>query len=84
MEKFITSIKDLVYNYLTNRIGDEDEVSIFQLGMVHLLGIGTPVDFKRASQFFGNSSLKDNSDANRMLGFIAECEGDFSSAFKCL
>ena len=82
MEKYITSVKDLVYNYLTNRIGDEDDVSFFQLGMVHLLGIGTPVDFKRASQFFGNSSLKDNSDANRMLGFTAECEGDFSSAFK--
>jgi hypothetical protein len=82
MDKYITSIKDIVYNSLTNRIGDDDEASKFQLGMVHLLGIGTPVDFKRASQFFGNSSLKDNSDANRMLGFIAECEGDFSSAFK--
>ena len=82
MEKYLTSIKDLVYNCLTNKIGDDDEISNFQLGMVHLLGIGTPVDFKRASQFFGNPSLKNDPDANGMQGFIAECEGDFSSAFK--
>lgn len=82
MEKYITSINDLVYDYLTNRIGNGDDVSNFQLGMVRLLGIGTSVDFKRASQFFGNSSLKNDPDANRMKGFTAECEGDFSSAFK--
>lgn len=82
MEKYLTSIKDLVYDSLTNRIGGDNEASNFQLGMVHLLGIGTPVDFKRASQFFGNTSLKNDPDANRMLGFTAECEGNFSSAFK--
>ncbi len=82
MEKYLTSIKGLVYDSLTNRIGGDNEASNFQLGMVHLLGIGTPVDFKRASQFFGNTSLKNDPDANRMLGFTAECEGNFSSAFK--
>lgn len=83
MEKYITSIKDLVYNTITNRIAeDDDSMSSFQMGMVHLLGINTPVDFKRASLYFGNSSLKNDPDANCILGFVNECEGNYSSAFK--
>ena len=50
--------------------------------MIHLLGINTPVDFKKASQFFSNQSLSDNQDAIRLLGFIAECEGNYSLAFQ--
>lgn len=83
MEKYITSIKDLVALEMANAIdGSDESISNFQRGMIHLLGINTPVDLMRASQFFGNSSLKSDPDANRLLGFIEECEGNFSSSFK--
>ena len=49
--------------------------------MIHLLGINTQIDFKEASTFFTNLSLADNPDANRLLGLIAECEGNYSLAF---
>ena len=88
MEKYISSIKDLVIQTLTN--GSEikakaetgDALSCFQMGMMYLLGIDTPIDFKKASKYFENSSLADDSDANRLLGFIAECERNYSLAFK--
>ena len=88
MEKYVKDIKDLVIQTLTN--GSEikakaktgDALSCFQMGMIHLLGIDTPIDFNKASQHFGNQSLADDDDANRMLGFIAECEGNYSQAFK--
>ena len=87
MEKYVKKIKDLVIQTLTN--GSEikakaktgDALSCFQMGMIHLLGIGTPIDFKKAIQYFENQSLADDDDANRMLGFIAECEGRYSQAF---
>ena len=88
MEKYITSIKDLVIQVLTNgseikaKAESGDASSCFQMGMIHLLGIDTPIDFKKASKFFGNQSLSDDPDANRLLGFIAECEGNYSQAFK--
>ena len=88
MEKYITSIKDLVIQALTNgsdikaNAESGDALSCFQMGMIHLLGINTPIDFKKASQYFGSPSLSDNQDAIRLLGFIAECEGIFSQAFQ--
>ncbi len=88
MEKYVKDIKDLVIQILTN--GSEikakaktgDALSCFQMGMIHLLGIDTPIDFNKASQYFENQSLADDNDANRILGFIAECEGNYSQAFK--
>jgi len=87
MEKYVTNIKDLVIQVLTNgseimaKAESGDALSCFQMGMIHLLGIGTPIDFKKAIQYFENQSLADDDDANRMLGFIAECEGRYSQAF---
>ena len=88
MEKSVTSIKELVVQTLTN--GSEikanavkgDAFSCFQMGMIHLLGINTPIDFKKASMFLSNQSLSDDPNSNRLLGFIAECEGKYSQAFK--
>lgn len=88
MEKYITNIKDLVIHALTNgseikaKADSGDALSCFQMGMIHLLGINTPIDFKKASKFLSNQSLSDDPDANRLLGFIAECEGNYSQAFK--
>ena len=88
MEKYITSIKDLVIQVMSNgaEIKDKaekgDALSCFQMGMIHLLGINTSIDFKKASKFLSNQSLSDDPDANRLLGFIAECEGNYSLAFK--
>lgn len=88
MEKYVTNIKDLVIQALTNcseinaKAEDGDALSCFQMGMIHLLGIGTPIDFKKASDYLGNQSLSDDQNANRMLGFIAECEGNYSKSFK--
>lgn len=54
MEKYITSIKDLVIQVMTNgaEIKDKaekgDAKSCFQMGMIHLLGINTPIDFKKS------------------------------------
>lgn len=88
MAKNISSIKDLVIQTITN--GSEIEASAknndaeacFQMGMIYLLGILSPIDFNKAAIYFGNQSLADDSDANRLLGFIAECEGNYSKAFK--
>lgn len=88
MEKYLTSVKELVIQALTNgseikaKAETSDALSCFQMGMIHLLGIDTPIDFKKASKYLGNQSLSDNPDANRLLGFIAECEGNYSQAFK--
>ena len=88
MEKYVTNIKDLVIHALTNgseikaKADSGDALSCFQMGMIHLLGINTPIDFKKASKFLSNQSLSDDPDANRLLGFIAECEGNYSHAFK--
>ena len=68
MEKYITNIKDLVIQFMTNgkemeaKAKEGDAASCFQMGMVHLLGIKASVDFKKASQYFSNQSLAD--DAN--------------------
>ena len=87
MEKYVTNIKDLVILALTNgseikaKAESGDALSCFQMGMIHMLGINTAVDFKKAIKYFGNQSLVNNQDANRLLAFIAELEGNFSQAF---
>lgn len=88
MAKNITSIKDLVIQFMTNgkeiesKAEKGDSESCFQMGMSHLLGINTSIDFEKAAQYFGDKSLADDPDANRLLGFIAECEGKFGEAFQ--
>lgn len=87
MEKYVTSIKEYVIQALTNgkeikkKAKENDPISCLQMGMIHLLGINTQIDFKEASTFFTNLSLADNPDAYRLLGLIAECEGNYSLAF---
>ena len=87
MEKYVTSIKDLVIQVLTNgseikvKAESGDALSCFQMGMIYMLGINTQVDFKKASSFFKKQSLADDPDACRLLGFIGECEGNYSLAF---
>lgn len=88
MAKYITSIRDLMIQANNNisdiktKAKDGDPKACFQMGMIHLLGIKTPVDFKKASSFLENPSLADDPDACRLLGFIGECEGNYSAAFK--
>ena len=88
MEKYVTNIKDLVIQTLTNgseikaKAESGDALSCFQMGMIHLLGVDTSIDFKKAGKYLGAQSLNDDPDANRLLGFIAECEGNFSQAFE--
>ena len=89
MEKdSMTSIQDLVVQLITNlpeiEKGAEngDSKSCFQMGMSHLLGVNTPVDFKKASLFFSNQSLAEDQDVSLLRGFIAESEGNYSSAFQ--
>lgn len=85
---YITSIKDLVILVMTNgsqvifKANSGEPESCFQVGMMHLLGINTPVDFKKASHYLSNQSLVGNQDAILLLAFIDECEGDYSKAFR--
>lgn len=87
MEKYISSIKDLVIQALTNgseikaKAENGGALSCFQMGRVHLLGINTSIDFKKATNFFDNQSLADNPVANRLIGFIEECESQFHQVF---
>lgn len=88
MAKYISSIKDLTIQAMTNGSKIETDAkknraeACFKMGMVYLLGISSAIDFKKATIYFGNQSLTSNSDANRLLGFIAECERNYSEAFK--
>ncbi|MBR6885566.1 MAG: sel1 repeat family protein [Prevotella sp.] len=88
MEKYVINIQDLVILALKNdskfksKVKSGDPTSCYKMGMIYLLGINTPVDFKKSSYYFSNQSLANDSNANRLLGFIAECEGDFSLALK--
>lgn len=87
MEKYITSIKDLVIESMRNDSQIQYQANVgkpegcFKKGMIYLLGINTPIDFKKATQHFSNQSLANNQDANCLLGLIAEFEGNFSQAF---
>lgn len=88
MEKYVTNIRDLVISAMT--IGDTierkaeggDPEACFQMGMIHLLGIEKPVSFRMAIAFFGKKSLSANSYALRLLGFLNECDRNYSSAFQ--
>lgn len=88
MEKYVNNIKDLVIQALTNgseikrKAGNGDALSCFQMGMIYLLGINTPIDFKKATIYLENNSLKEDPDANRLLAFIAECDGNYSLSFE--
>lgn len=88
MAKYISSISDFVIQAMTtgsvmeNKAKGNDPEACFQMGMIHLLGIDKPVSFRMAISFFDRDVLKDNSDAARLLGFIAECEGNYSQSFK--
>ena len=84
----IISIKDLVIQTITNdseiknKANSGDPIGCYQMGVIHLLGINTPMDFMKATQFFSSHSLSDDKDAIRLLGFIAELEGKYSQAFQ--
>ena len=88
MAKYISSIKDLVIKAMTNvfaineKAKSNDAEACFQMGMIYLLGINVPIDFKKVKQCLENDSLKDNSEALLLLGLVAELEGDYSLAFK--
>ena len=87
MDKYLTSVKNLVIEALSNSsiiktsADKGDASSCFKMGMIHMLGIDTAVDFKKAVKYFGNQSLANNQDVNCLLGLIAEFEGNFSQAF---
>lgn len=88
MAKHTSSIRDLVIQAMKNGSKIEADAknnsaeACFQMGMIYLLGIDTPIDFKKAASYFETQSLSGDSNVNRLLGFIAECEGNYSEAFK--
>ena len=103
MEKYVRSLKELVFGAIPNWAEIKSEAdsgnpeACFQYGMIILLGItkssgviplpGMPVslpkiDYALAKEYFGKPCLADNPDAIRMIGFIDELVGDFSSAFQ--
>ncbi len=87
MAKYITNLEDLVGQIvlygtgIENRTIYNDPSSCFIMGMKYLLGIDTPVDFKKASQYFENQSLKDEPEVIRLLGFMEEMNINYSKAF---
>ncbi len=88
MEEYVKNISDLVISAMT--IGDTIErkaeggnpEACYQMGMIHLLGIEKPVSFRMAIAFFSKKSLSSYSYALRLLGFLKECDGNYSSAFQ--
>ena len=88
MAKYISSLENLVIQVLSNgsemetKARNGDPSACFQLGMKYLLGIGTSIDFKNASKYLGSQSLVNDPDSNRLLGFIEECNGNYSQAFQ--
>ena len=87
MDKYITSLKDLIAETFRNSFKlnesakNGDQKACFQMGMVYLLGISTAIDFKKAKLQFSSQSLLNDHDAQRMLGFLSELDGDYSAAF---
>ena len=85
---YITSIKDLVIQMMANgsqvlfKANNGEPESCFKAGMMNLLGITTPVNFKKAIHYLNNQSLVGNQNAILLLAFIDECEGDYSKAFR--
>lgn len=88
MAKYLSTIKDLIiqvekgYTLINKKAKEGDPEACFQIGMTHLLGIKTPIDFKKASAYFASPALKNNTEAQLLLGLIAEYVGDFSYAFQ--
>ena len=87
MDKYITSLKDLIAETFRNSFKlnesakNGDQKACFQMGMVYLLGITTAIDFKKAKLQFSSQSLLNDHYAQRMLGFLSELDGDYSAAF---
>lgn len=87
MDKYITSLEDLIAETFRNsfKLNESakkgDSKACFQMGMVYLLGINTAIDFKKAKLQFSSQSLLNDHDAQRMLGFLSELDGDYSAAF---
>lgn len=85
MDKYITSLKDLIAETNSFKLNESakngDPKACFQMGMVYLLGISTAIDFKKAKLQFSSQSLLNDHDAQRMLGFLSELDGDYSAAF---
>ena len=63
MEEYVTNIKDLVLQVLENgseikaKAESGDALYCFQMGMIFLLGIDTPIDYKKAKYYFESNSL---------------------------
>lgn len=87
MNKYITSLKDLIAETSRNSFKlnesakNGDPKACFQMGMIYLLGINTAIDFKKAKLHFSSQSLLNDHDSQRILGFLSELDGDYSSAF---
>ena len=87
MDKYITSLKDLIAETFRNSFKlnesakNGDSKACFQMGMVYLLGINTAIDFKKAKLQFSSQSLLNDHYAQRMLGFLSELDCDYSAAF---
>lgn len=87
MAKYFTSLEDLVGQIVShgsdieNRILFNDPSSCFKIGMKYLLGIDTPINLKKAKEYFEKQSIADEPETRRLLGFIAEMEGNYSTAF---
>lgn len=87
MKKYVTSLKELVYLAIPNWADVKSEANrgnpeaCFQFGLILLLGVNANVDYALAKKYLGKPCLADNPEAIRMIGFIDELEGNFSSAF---
>lgn len=82
------SVKDLVLETLSNfsqikTSADKGNAeSCFKMGLIYLIGINTKVWFNKASQYFNSQSLSGDHDVILLLGFIEECECNYSRAFQ--
>lgn len=85
MEQYIINVieRALVNGVWQKEMAEKGEAKpCYNLGLIYLLGIDTTINFEKASQYLSTPSLSDNSEAHSLLGFIYECEGDFSQAFQ--
>lgn len=87
MEKYITSIENLVIQAMTNgedmrnKAEKGESKSCFQMGMRYLVGANVTIDFNKSRYYFENHTLADNPEALLLLGLMSEYEGDFARAF---
>jgi hypothetical protein len=89
MENYVTSVKDLVIESLssftlikTSADNRGEANACLKMGLIHLLGINTPVNFRKAIDYFNKQALADNQEVIPLLAFTLECEGNFSQAFQ--